>query len=244
MPRLTEKYVQKAALRRLTTQYEQRHNIEVVVSETEVGVKNVSKLGCGRADGLIVAKLSDGAIYTVSLEAKSSKTSFNITPSYRDERWLFHAVLAGVVGLILAGIIGWPSGNWFWMWVFPLIVFIVISLVFLLITYDFSYYRPIDVISQIKRYPANEQWIAISTDVYNQLSGEEQSSLRTDCQRQGIGLIRVSAGEKINILEEAKPQKLPKGYEDFLECYAREFSLRKKLELALESGRVPDTMQR
>jgi len=243
MPRLTEKYVQKATLKRLATQYEQKHNIKAVVSETEVGVKKVSKLGDGRADGLIVAKRSDGVIYTVSLEAKSSKTIFNINPFYKDEKWLFHTVLAGVVGLILAGIIGWPSGNWFWMWVFPLIVFVIICFVFVIITYDFSYYRPIDVISQIKRYPADEQWIAVSTDVYNQLSNEIRRSLHKDCQKQGIGLIRVSAGERIKFLEKAKPQKLPKGYEDFLECYAREDSLRQKLQLKLELGSGPDIME-
>ena len=230
MPRLTEKYVQKAALRWLTTQCEQRDDIEAVVSETEVGVKKISKLGRGRADGLIVAKLSDGAIYTVSLEAKSSKTISNINPSYRDEEWLLHTVLAGVVGLILAGIMGWRSGNWFWMWAFPLIVFIVVSVVFAVTTDDLGYYRTIDVISQIRRYPANEQWIAISTDVHNQLSGEEQRRLHVECQRQGIGLVQVSAGEKIRVLGEARPQKSPKGYEDFLECYAREFGLRREVE--------------
>lgn len=225
--RLSERYVQKAAIKWLTSYYGQS-DIQVVVSEKEVRVKSKDNLGSGRADGLIVAQFSDGTIYTASLEAKSSKTIFNISPFYRDGKWLLHAVLVGVTGLILAGLVGWSVGGWFWACVFPLLAFVGVGFVYLMITYDYSHYRPIDVIAQVKRYPANEQWLAISTDVYNQL-GQEQGVLHKDCQKEGIGLIRVSAGQLVTLLEAPRAQSLPRGYQDYLACYAREKVIRAKL---------------
>lgn len=124
-------------------------------------------------------------------------------------------------------------GGWFWVWIFPLLIFLIVGFAYLIITSEYHYYRQIDVINQVRRYPANEQWIAMSADVFNEI-GEKQSTLRKDCRREGIGLIRVSAGEKIMLLEKPKPQKLPRGYEDFLSCYARAKILRKKLWAKLE----------
>ena len=229
MSRLREKYVRDVAIKWLTCHYQQRQNVQIVLPEKEAGVSAKSKLGRGRADGLIVALLSDNSVYTASMEAKSSKTFFNIIPFYKDEKWLLHAIIVGVIGLILAEIIGQWFGGWFLIWVLPVLVFILVGLAYLVLTSQHRYYRPIDVIAQVKDYPANERWIAISTDAYNQL-GAEQETLHQDCHKEGIGLLRISSGEKVTVLSSSRSKKLPKGYEDFLICYAREKSIRKKLQ--------------
>jgi hypothetical protein len=231
---LSERYVKKAAVNWLLDYYKQQPNVQVVISETEVRIKSNTKFGSGRADGLIVAKLLDGTIHTASVEAKSSKTLFNLSAFYEDDKWLLHAILVGVIGLILAGIIGWFIGGWFWVWAFPLLVFILTGFAYLLVTADFSHYRPVDVIAQVRRYPANEQWIALSTDVYNQLGTEGQRILHKDCQKKGIGLMRISSGGKVISLEIPKPQNLPKGYKDFLTCYARAEIIQKRLQEKVE----------
>lgn len=238
--RLTEKYVKGVAVRWLASYYEQKHDIQGVVFDIEAGVKKVNNLGNGRADGLIIAQSKDGTILVASLEAKSSKTFFNLSPWYKDEKWLLHAIFAGVIGFTIALFAGLSIEGWFWVWVFPLLAFIIVGFTYLIITCDYHYYRQIDVMSQVKRYPANERWIALSTDVFNEI-GQKQRTLRKDCQRAGIGLVRVSAGEKITLLEKPKSQKLPRGYEDFLSCYAKEKILRKKLWAKLED--VPTLAQ-
>jgi hypothetical protein len=242
--RLTERYVRDAALKWLVSYYDKKQIFQGVISQREVGVSKRNKLGYGRADGLIVAQLEDGKIFTASLEAKSSRTFFNIIPWYKDERWVVHSFLAGIIGLLLAAIIAWSLGSgWFWVWILPLIVFVVVGIGYLLITSDFSYYRPINVVAQVKGYPANEQWIAISTDIFNQLGAEGERALRKDCQKEGIGIIRISASEKTTSLVEPKARKLPRGCEDFLECYTRGRSLHKKLQLEIENMQLQDVLQ-
>ena len=229
MSRLSELYAQNAAVKWLAFYYEQKPEVQVALLETEVRIRSKSKLGRGRADGLIVALLSDGSVYTASLEAKSSKTFFNINPFYKYEKWLLHAILIGMVGLILAEITGQWVGGWFLIWVLPVLIFILVGFAYLAITVEHSHYRAIDVIAQVRNYPANEQWIAISTDAYNQL-GTERETLHKDCHKEGIGLIRVSAGEQITLLSTARPKNSLKGHQDFLICYARRESIYKKLQ--------------
>jgi hypothetical protein len=236
--RLSESYVQRVAVNWLASHYQRKLGPQVVLQELEVGVKSKTRFGRGRADGLIVAQLSNGSVHVASLEAKSSRTFLNISPSYRDEKWLLHAISMGVIGLVLTGLVGWSVKGWFWMWVFPLLVFITVGLVYLMITYDFSYYRPVDVINQVKRYPANEQWIALSTDAYNQLGAEEQRILHRECQKKGVGLLRVSAGEKVAPLETPQSQSLPRGCKDFLSCYVRAECIRDRLQETLETLQI------
>ena len=236
---LIEERVQEVAIDWLTKHYQQRQDARAVLGEREVGVRRRSKLGKGIADGLIVAQLADGTVYVASMEAKSAKRLFDILPWYGDEKWLIHALLAGIAGLVLAGLLGWTMGGWFWRWVFPLLVFIVAGFLYLVITYDWSYYRVFNAIAQVKRYPANEQWVALSTDAYDQLGGEHQRSLLEACQKKGVGLVQVGEGELVTLSADARPRRLPRGWKDFLACYTRAESIRRKLQKKVKRGRLP-----
>jgi hypothetical protein len=225
MSRLPERYVRDVAVKWLACYY-QRPGVQVVLPEKEVRVGKKNKLGKGQADGLIVALLSDDSVYTASLEAKSSKTRRNIIPSPRDGKWLLHAVLIGIGSLVLAEVVGQWLGGWFLIWVLPVLVFILVGFAYLVITLGHSHYRAIDVIDQVRNYPANEQWIAISADAYDQLE-TEQEGLHKDSHKEGIGLMRISVGEQVTLLS----TPVPKEHQDFLTCYAREKSIRQKLQM-------------
>jgi hypothetical protein len=163
--RLNEKYVQRVAVDRLASHYASRPNVLSVLSETEVGVRTDSALGSGRADGVVAALMPDGSVYTAALEAKSARTLPNISLRYRDEQWLLHRLAAGVLGLLLTGSVGWlVGGSWLLRWALPVVAFFAVTFAYLLITQEHARYRLIDVMRQVKRYPANERWIAVSAD--------------------------------------------------------------------------------
>lgn len=231
MPRgkLDERSVQKAATNWLAAYYEKQSGIEAVISKREARIKRNGKLGNGRADGLIVLLSVDKTIKVASLEAKSSRTSRTLTPVYLDKKWMVHAALIGLAVAFGAALIGWEIGGWFLKWVVPILLAFVAGFVFIVITSDHKRYRRIGVVTQIKRYPANYQWIALPTDMFNKVPDSNQKTLLKDCAKDGIGLLKVSAGNRITIIQEPVFRNSPKRHNDFLECYDAEKYLRKQL---------------
>jgi hypothetical protein len=234
--RLNEKHIQQVALKQLALRYESRAGVQAVVAQPEVRVSKHARLGFGRADGLVASLMPDGTAYTATLEAKSARTLPNIMLRYGDKRWLLHACIAGLVGMLVVGSIGWlVSDGWLLRWVLPIVAFFVVGFAYLYLTREHARYRLIDVVRQVKRYPANEQWIAVSADAYNEIAGDLQDALRTDCRREGIGLLRVRSATQITFLEEPRPQRPPKSLDDFLQCYARSNAIRQRLGTIAES---------
>ncbi len=218
--RLKEKYVQDVAVEWLASHYADHDDIVVTAYQKEKKVNGPKKIGWGRVDELIAMQRTDGRIHVASMEAKSSKTYGNIRPQYNDSKWFFHALIVGMVCALLAFIIGRFLGGWFWQWVLPIIVFIVGGIVYLLATMENNRYKSIDVIRQIKRYPANEQWIALSSDSYNLLQKNANQLLHKECQQNGIGLLRVGAGRKVFLVHHPVIKPTPASLASFLDYYA------------------------
>jgi len=241
---LREKTVQGKALEWLENNYRNGGDFVDSKSKLEARVRKDKKLGSnGRADGLIVLKRKDGSLHTISLEAKSSRLLATLTGHYLDEKWLLHACLVGLLFSLILVLVGWNSWAWIWLIVGSVLTFFVTGFIFLLITQEHRWYRGVDVIAQVKRYPANEQWIVLSTDVYNQLKTkrqDEQDKLIQACRENGIGLLTVSAGNKIKLMIQPKTKKVPKGYRDFLVCYHAEKALRHQLENTLVTPQFAD----
>lgn len=121
------------------------------------------------------------------------------------------------------------------MSIFTVVGFFGVGFAYLLVTREHNRYRLIDVVQQVKRYPANEQWIAISSDAYN-LLGPQQETLRLCCRREGIGLLQVRSINSAQHLEAARPRVNKKRME-FLEFYARSDIIRRKLYAKAEETR-------
>ena len=89
--RLNEKTVQRAAVAWLLTSCVEELDVVSIIPALEVGVSKKSKLGYGRADGLVVARLKNNSIFIAAIEAKSGKTRRNIQPNYRDKKLLLQS---------------------------------------------------------------------------------------------------------------------------------------------------------
>ncbi len=228
--RLNEKHVQLAALKWLASYYRDKVGVRAVHAELETVVSANSKLGSGRADGLVASLMADGTVHTAALEAKSARTLPNIMLRYGDEQWGLHALIVGLLGMAVAGSLGWfLSDSWLLRWIAPVVAFFAVGFAYLLLTQEHARYRLIDVVRQVKRYPANEQWIAVSADAYNRLDDDLQDALLTDCRREGLGVLRVRSANQVIPLEKPRSRTPPKDLGDFLACYARSNVIRRKL---------------
>jgi len=196
MSRLTEKYVQDVSLEYLRNYYIGKCNPDKMICQKEVMVKYKGKRG--RADGFIAFENEKQKYYTVSLEAKSHKTLKSLITQYKH-------ITTISIGLIILGLVFVFMFNllYEYSWFiktgisifggificFGVFVFIVLK----------GYLMTHNIIDQVKRYPANEQWVAFSKDSYNKLNSNNIFELKQSARRYGIGMIIVSKNKKIQI---------------------------------------------
>lgn len=230
---LRERYVQRVATAWVAGRYEGRDGVAGVATRLEAVVRPNSPHGRGRADGLVAVQYQDGAIWTIAIEAKSSRTIVNLTEYAADEAWVLHGGTVGLVGASVGGVAGWLLWGWLAAVILAVAGFVALGLGYLKLTEDHRHYRRVDVVAQVYRYPADERWVALSTDAYNRLDPDLRARLADQCRRSGIGLIRVSAGEQVTSVEEARPVATPRPSPDELSCYIQGEQLRQ----ALREGR-------
>jgi len=200
--------------------------------------KNI--LGSGRADGLIAAQLPNGTIYTISIEAKSDRTWKDVNVQHLYEKMLVHAAIFAVVMTFVLLILGITKTQEMLLEIiFPVVGITIAG--FCLINFSplGMRYRETEVVKQAERYPANEKWIALSSDVYNKLGRVNQSShFEKICLRKGIGLIKVNSGTKSVVVISPKSIPTPKNLDSFLMCYSRAQAVRDTIALTLRNPSI------
>lgn len=117
----------------------------------------------------------------------------------------------------------------------PVGIFLFAGLGFLIYMRKIDHYQPIDVIRQVKGYPANEKWIALSVDVYQALEDEERATFLNLCTENGIGLLCVSRNRSVKIIHVPNPVQTPKQIDSFLVYYSRDRLIREALITALKN---------
>lgn len=197
---LLEKTVQKRALGYLETYYNNRFLRRKIFTAEEVTTKRT--YGGKRADGLLVFQgRITGKPYVVSMEAKSIKTLPAIEPYQDMQRWWYNSLRFGLfVGLgsgllYLAG-----QAQTVLDILLPIIWSLFAGIAFGLLTWRSYRHKTVDVITQLKQYPANEQWLAFSKDAFLALTVPKQQSLSTICKYRGVGLLLIGKGKEIQLL--------------------------------------------
>ncbi len=232
---LLEKTVQKRAMTFLANYYDNRLLRRRMFAAEEVRTKKI--YGGKRADGLLAyqSRLS-GNPFVVSMEAKSIKTLPAIKPYHDWSRWVWNSLrfslfLCFASGLAYLALQGQTNLEIF----VPVIWCLCAGIAFGLLTWNSYRHQTIDVITQLKQYPANEQWLAFSKDAFAALTTEKQELLRTVCKYRGIGLLLIGRNNSTDLLQKPKRRwswiiETRGGWQlirDFLVYYSKEKEIRK-----------------
>jgi len=231
---LKEKIVQEHGLQFLKNYYNNRFFRKRIFLATEVSTKQI--FGGKRADGLIVFQKGIWRKpFVVSMEAKSIKTLPAIKPQLDYRRLLRNSCRFGGEFCLVSGFIFLFFQERFGLsWIDLFLFLIVVASVYAFTTLKSHRHQTVDVIDQLKQYPANEQWLAFSGDAFSSLAPAIQKMLRAICSRKGIGILIIKRKNQVRML--VKPKRNRSGFlekrggwhwiSDFLFYYRREAEIR------------------
>jgi len=222
---LTEQVVQSCAQSFLEKRYRNKAWGKRLFSQLEVRTRK--QYGSKRADGLLAFKHFIFGTYVVSMEAKSYKTLRAIKPWRDHGKILLNSFQAGILLSMVTGtgLLIYKLDDGYYQFLLPLSVFLFGASLYALITWRSVRHLVADVLSQIKQYPANEQWLAVSRDSLEQMSENKSKLLIQLCKNEGIGVLQVGGRRKVTVL--TKPRR--KIMQSFLKYYSIEDRIRKAI---------------
>ncbi len=197
LEQLTENIIKKVALRFFRNYYKFRLRYEDQPVTAKYDLEGVGGI---IADGYYSFKKTDGKPFTATFEATSKESKDEVI--YKSEpKVLFWdgLAVASLAMVVLAGL------NLHYEF-HPLdntrlperaglfILGMAVSFaIFYLIAKNFRRYRYIYAIEQFKKYHADEQWIALATDVFENGNDKYFKELKNQCVFNGFGLLTVDA---------------------------------------------------
>ncbi len=190
---LTETDIKHAALRFLKTYYKYRPRI----GETQIYLDNISDSGI-IADGRLVFRTDIDKNFEASFEATSYAKSHEIKYKIRNERLWWDSITFGCIlsTLIFTFIYIQQYYHIGVKGIFPTILILLVANIFFGLLYrllfkGLSSYKEIYAIEQFKLYDANEQWVAVGIDVFENPNDKYLQELKRQCILNGFGLIVV-----------------------------------------------------
>lgn len=195
MEQLTEDIIKKVVLRFLRRHYKFRLRYE---DQPVLAKYDLEGVGGIIADGYYSFKKTDGKPFTATFEAtsKASKDEVIYKPQQKILFW-DGVVVASIFTVFLASLNlrqrFQPLDNTLIIERIALVMVVmgVVFTIFYLLAKNFRRYRYIYAIEQFKKYYADEQWIALASDVFT--SGEDHylRELKNQCVHNGFGLLTV-----------------------------------------------------
>lgn len=228
MSRLSERTVQVVAQKYLENYYKRRAKGGKMFSKIEVRTKK--EFGGFRADGFLAFNRWLRGTYVVSMESKSFKTLKAIKPYRSNELWYKNSAWIGF--LIAIG-----SGSFFAVFGFDNAilglmffgaVYVIGALGYMYFSRNSYKHKMMPVLEQVEQYPANEKWISISEDSFNDISPKGQNNFLKICRSRGYGLIIV--GKKKKAKRFYRPKRVGKLLGDYLKYYSLEKDIRAYLK--------------
>ncbi len=211
---LPESVIARAAIPFLKNYYKYREHL--METDLEAGVSfNIEygkKVGNITIDGLLSYKQKNGGLFSVAVEA-TSKDKREEEVFFKVQQTLLN-LDATAVSIILVTmlfsifyigkLIDLKLLGWFIPVVFIIFFISVLILIYRwLFTYVFPFvdrYHYIQAVEQFKQYEANEQWIAVGADVFENKNAPELLELKDQCIKSGFGLMEVAEDLAISII--------------------------------------------
>ena len=225
--KLSEQTVQKTAQHFLEKRYRKKARKGRIFSKLEVRTRK--KYGNKRADALLVFRHFLWGVYVVSMEAKSYKTLPAMKP-YRDHgSWIIGSLKGGLYTCILSGAFYalFKMNDGFVQYLLPINIFLMGAILYALFTYGSDRHQMMDVIEQIRQYPANDQWLAFSKDSFKHISVKKQNLLKAVCRNNGIGILIVSGNKRVKVW--LKPKRKWQWFSNYLKYYSLEKRIRTEI---------------
>jgi hypothetical protein len=228
LAKLRETIVQVEALHFLRNRYRRRAFRGRIYAQTEVRTK--PKYGGKRADGLIAYRRLLSGVEVIAIEAKSSKTLPSMKPIFKLNRFVWNCIKAGFLIAILTGAfcVFYKFEDFTTRILVPLNTFAVGALLYGLLTFNNYRHCEIPVISQLKQYPGNEQWLAFSKDSLERISKKKMKDMKRICKAKSVGMLSVSPRGTVKVLVKAKHKS--KFWGDYLSYYSAEEEIRNDIQ--------------
>ena len=185
-----------------------------------------------RVDVFLAFPFKNKKVYVVAIEAKSKTTLGQLRLNDSEEKRI--GISRWVIGILFFAFISFLFKNQVRQVLdSPTALLIAVTIIIGIILFaqllkklNFKFTKSIPVIEQLKKYHANEKWIAVSTEAIEKDS--DYRILRKETQKRGIGLIIVDENGDLSISHNPKAF-YERVKQDFLSYYLRETDLRKEL---------------
>ncbi len=228
MARLVERTVQVAAQKYLEDYYKRKAKKGRMFSKIEVRTKK--PYGGFRADGFLAFKKRwTGELYVVSMESKSYKTLKAIKPFRDNKLWFKNSLWAGFLFAVGTGgfyaVVGFDNAILGLM--FFGLMFLLGFLGYGILSRNSFQHKMIAVLNQVEQYPANEKWISISEDSFEDIDKKGQDSFLKVCKSRGYGLIIVDSKKKNH--RYYRPKKSYRPWGSYVKFYSLEDEIRQYL---------------
>ncbi len=158
-------------------------------------------------DGYLEFPKEDGSPFVATFEATSGATAKEVKYTIQTQQLTWDAMAAGSILTVIIMAILWRANiitifqtGWTGSIIVLVALFATLSALCYYIAHPFIRYRYIPAVEQFKQYHADEQWIALSNDVFPNNEDPEFFELRNQCVHFGFGLTSVNSDEHVNLL--------------------------------------------
>ncbi len=158
-------------------------------------------------DGYLTFLKENGKPFVATFEATSAVSAAEVRFRLQQRQLVWDAIAAGSILATALMVVFWMSNLWDLTrvgWLFSLVLPIVLAFLGV-IAYQMLFrtserYRYIYAIEQFKQYHADEQWVALGKDVFDNTTEADFAELRDQCVKNGFGLVTVDGDEHVNLL--------------------------------------------
>ncbi|MCC9166627.1 hypothetical protein [Pontibacter harenae] len=179
------------------------------------------------ANAIFACTDSKNSFFIASLHTQQSERLAKLLINYKKNGLSKFRFLLAFVVLIASLLAGKQLEHWAFVFIMPVVVTIATFVIHSLLEEKGLKRKINKVADQLKKQPANEQWLSMSVSSICFRNNLMASYLLHSLEARGIGLVTVGKRSKVIVMQRPKTTVCRKG--DFISHYASETTIRKAL---------------